>query len=178
MSDGSEDNESGMVQCPVTAEDFAAAWIGVGAAVDWVAMRGKEMPPEEYETRSDDAAEAFVSVLCGLPPDLAEAQVRGLAFDASGVASENGLQPVPAGIWPCVAATEEEFEVDGRDCLLVLTDEYDEWAAAIRGRSVSYRRLQARTSFILEHWPANTLQIEPVKRAKLNRPGFAGGSNF
>lgn len=166
MSDGTDANEAGMVKCLVTADDFVEAWIGVGAAMDWIALRGKGMSPKEYETRSDEAAEAFVSVLCGLPPDLAEAQVRGLTFDASGVAMENGLRPVPAGIWPCVAATEEEFEVDGRNYLLVLTDDHDEWAAAIRGRSVSYRRLQARTSFILEHWPANTLQIEPVKRAK------------
>ncbi|MBK8456418.1 MAG: hypothetical protein IPL47_04295 [Phyllobacteriaceae bacterium] len=61
----------------ISLADLDGAWIGVGAALEWIAMRGQAIPASEYDQRSDAAAEAFITTLADMMPEIAESLVRG-----------------------------------------------------------------------------------------------------
>jgi hypothetical protein len=138
-------------------------WIGIGLALEWIAMRGQPMLEQDYNNRDDEAATALVDFLADMPPEIAESVVRGTPEEYPG-----RLGPIPAGIWAQTAAKEPNH---GKlPYLLIGVDDYDENEGVIVGRRVSgYRRVQIRAQFIVEHWPETTLATAVAK----SRPAAA-----
>tara|TARA_R110002126_G_C10466129_1_gene500718 strand:+ start:1760 stop:2512 length:753 start_codon:yes stop_codon:yes gene_type:complete len=139
----------------ITRQDLQKNWIGLGAALDWIAQRGQPISEQMFSARDDDAAEKLVEVLADLPPAIAEALVRGAAED-----EEGPLLPIPSGIWWRTATSDAN---DANQLYRLIGTDYDcEWEGAIHGFRVSgYRRVQIRTDFILENWPEHERNIEP-----------------
>lgn len=168
MEDNSEGgpHENGPVVEPwVTREHLKKTWIGIGAALEWIALRGQPIPQELYRAREDEADEVFVATLADLPPEIAESVVRGVE---TGGADEL-LVPVKSGIWRQTATSDANDA--GQPFRLIATDEQKAWEGIIvrvSARSVQeggcpgYERLQIRSAFILEKWPEHTLDLEPV----------------
>ena len=69
-------------------------WIGLGAALEWIALRGQPMSLKLYHDRENEADQALVAALADLPNEIAESIVRGEAEKEPGV-----LGPIPSGIW-------------------------------------------------------------------------------
>jgi site-specific recombinase XerC len=90
-----------MVGALIKLADFDGYWIGIGAALDWIAMRGEAMPLALYFQCYDEGAEALVQLLCDMPDDEASRLVRGLDVNGGGL-----LGPVPSGIWPLTATSD------------------------------------------------------------------------
>jgi hypothetical protein len=88
-----------LLQPTATRKHLDSVWIGIGLALDWIAMRGQPMPEQDYNARHDEAASALVDLLANMPPAIAEAVVRGAA---EGHLEE--LKPIPSGIWRQTAA--------------------------------------------------------------------------
>lgn len=161
------DNDA--MQPYITFADLEDSWIGIGAAIDWIAMRGKPMTLKEYYKREDESAEALVEILSSIPPLQAEANVRGL--------DESNLGPlisIPSGIWPQTATSDSNDS--GKLYRLIGTDDHHEWDGAILSPHASgYRRVQIRSDFIRDNWPenSNVLTAPPtrhvVSQAKLRR---------
>lgn len=157
-----------IVQPTIVLDDLRRNWIGFGAAIEWIAMRGQPLSLQSYWARDDDAAEALVSELADLPPPIAESLVRGVAEDESGP-----LVPIPSGIWRLTATSDANDEE--QPYRLIGTDDFCEQDGSIRGLHVSgYRRIQIRTDFIRDNWPENTDHIVPsptkrVAQAQLRR---------
>lgn len=149
-----------IVQPDIKPEQLEAHWIGLGAAIEWIAMRGQPLSLKSYWARDDDAAEALVSELADLPPPIAESLVRGVAEDASGP-----LVPIPSGIWRLTATSDANDE--DQPYRLLGIDNYCEHDGSILGVHVSgYRRVQIRTDFIRDKWPdhKNDIAPSPAKR--------------
>ncbi|MCQ2005702.1 hypothetical protein [Rhizobium sp. NRK18] len=153
----------------VTREDLDKTWIGLGAALEWIALRGQPIPRELYRGREEEADEALVATLADLPSEIAEAIVRGEPEE-----DRRRLVPVPSGIWRQTATSD--FNDSGQPYRLIGTDDDDPWEGAILGVQVGgYRRIQIRSSFILENWSEHELDIETlpissaVARAKVRR---------
>ena len=139
----------------IMRQDLQKNWIGLGAALDWIALRGQPISEQLFSARDDEAAEKLVEVLADLPPAIAEALVRGAAED-----DEGPLVPIPSGIW-WRTATSDANDANQRYRLIGADDDC-EWEGAIHGFRVSgYRRVQIRADFILENWPEHERNIEP-----------------
>jgi hypothetical protein len=154
-----------VLQPLITREHFKKRWIGLGAAIDWIATRGLPISEQLYRAREDSAAEALVAVLADKPTEIAEAVVRGAAEGETGP-----LVSIPSGIWPQTATSDANDA--GQPYRLIGTDDYCEWDGAILAvpnsdRRISddsilgYRRVQIRTDFILKNWPEHKKGIEP-----------------
>ena len=136
-----------IVQPLITLVNLDKFWIGVGAAIEWISMRGKPMTLEQYYKREDEAALALVTTLADMPAEQAEANVRGADESKPGP-----LIPIPSGIWPQTATSDSNDS--GQLYRLIGTDDHDEWDAAILSVQLSgYRKIQVRSDFIKENWP-------------------------
>lgn len=149
-----------MLSAHIARADLEGAWIGAGAALEWIAMRGQEIPESNYGERYDNAAEALVSALTDMPPEIAESLVRGQSVSEP----DSPLDAVPAGIWPLTAC--REGHENGKPYFLIGVDGTEEWEGAILGLDRGYRRVQVRTSFLLEYWPPDHPAIEPKRKRK------------
>ncbi|MBV2185926.1 MAG: hypothetical protein KUL88_15450 [Rhizobium sp.] len=153
--------DQNIVQPTVTRLDLDRIWIGLGAAIEWIELRGMPMPVGRYVALKDAAAAALVAVLADLPSDIAESLVRGADEDAPGP-----LVSIPSGIWRQTATADARFEV--RLYLLVGTDDDDERDGAILAPHLpGFRRVQIRADFILDNWPEHVKgpQTRPIKAA-------------
>lgn len=152
--DGTRQPVDGEVVHPsVTRLDLDTAWIGLGAAIDWIAMRGQSMSIAQYRLREDEAVERLVALLSGMPSEIAEAQARGAREGEPGP-----LVSIPSGIWRQTATSDANDA--GRVYRLIATDDDDEWEGAILSRHVlGYRRVQVRADFIRDNWPVHTPEI-------------------
>lgn len=83
--------DQNIAQSTITRGDLDRNWIGLGAAVEWIELRGMPMPVERHHELEDEAA--LVTVLADLPSDLAESLVRGVREEEPGP-----LVPIPSGI--------------------------------------------------------------------------------
>lgn len=153
----------------VKREDLNKTWIGLGVALEWIARRGQPMSLKSYRYHENEADEALVATLADLPSEIAESIVRGEAEE-----DRRRLVPIPSGIWRQTATSDAND--DNQPYRLLGTDDDDEWEGAILGAHVSgYRRIQIRSSFILENWPKHEVGIEmlpispAVARAKVRR---------
>ncbi|MBV2145051.1 hypothetical protein KUG47_16265 [Falsochrobactrum sp. TDYN1] len=136
-----------IVQPLITLVDLDKFWIGVGAAIEWIAMRGKSMTLEQYYKREDEAALALVTTLADMPAEQAEANVRGVDESKPGP-----LIPIPSGIWPQTATSDSNDS--GQLYRLIGTDDHNEWDAAILSIQLSgYCKIQVRSDFIKDNWP-------------------------
>jgi|GEM_PF-1668293 len=157
------------VKPSVTREDLNKTWIGLGAALEWIALRGQPMSRRSYSDRENEADEALVATLADLPSQIAESIVRGEPEE-----DRRRLVPIPSGIWRQTATSDANDA--GQPYRLIGTDDDEPEEAAILGVQVGgYRRIQIRSSFILENWPEHELGIETlpispaVARAKVRR---------
>ncbi|MFD2653010.1 hypothetical protein [Brucella rhizosphaerae] len=136
-----------IVQPLITLVDLNKFWIGVGVAIEWIAMRGKPMTLDQYYKREDEAALALVTILADMPAEQAEAYVRGADESKPGP-----LIPIPSGIWPQTATSDSNDS--GQLYRLIGTDDHDEWDGAILSAQLSgYRKIQVRSDFIKDNWP-------------------------
>ena len=136
-----------IVQPHITPAYVKKGWIGVGAAIDWIAMRGKPLTVELYRQREDEAAEALVATLADMTQIDAERTVRGEDQSTPGL-----LTSIPSGIWPQTATSDSNDS--GKPYRLIGLDEYDEWGGAILGPQVpGYHRVLVHTDFIRAFWP-------------------------
>jgi len=60
----------------VKREHLNKTWIGIGTALEWIALRGQAIFLELYYARENEADEALVSTLTDLPLEIAESIVR------------------------------------------------------------------------------------------------------
>lgn len=97
----SESSAEDTVQPPVTREDLEPAWIGLGAAIEWIAMRGQPMSQDMYFDQYDKAAAALVKKLGDTETPIAESLVRGAIEDKDGP-----LVAIPAGNWRQTATSD------------------------------------------------------------------------
>lgn len=131
----------------ITLADLKRGWIGIGAAIEWIVMRGEPLTVELYRKREDEAYEALVTTLADMPQNDAKLAVRG-----EDERNPGPLNSIPGGIWPQTATSDSNDS--GKPYLLIGMDEYDEWGGALLGPQVSgYHRVQVRADFIREHWP-------------------------
>nr|WP_272212709.1 hypothetical protein [Marinicella sp. W31]MDC2878619.1 hypothetical protein [Marinicella sp. W31] len=159
---GSRANDAD-VKPSVTREDLNKTWIGLGAALEWIALRGQPIPRESYRDREDEADEAFVARLVDLPSKVADSIVRGVPEEDT-----RKQVSIPSGIWR-QTATSDVNDAD-RPYRLIGTDDDDQWEGAILGVQVAgYRRVQVRSAFILENWPEHTLEIETDRKRAVSR---------
>lgn len=123
-----------------------SAWIGIGAAIEWIAMRGKPLTLELYRKQEDEADAALVATFANMSQN-GKSVVMG--EDQS---NPGELKPIPVGIWLQTATSD--FDESGKPYRLIGMDEYSEWGGAILGpQVVGYHRIQVETNFIREHWP-------------------------
>lgn len=152
-----------LLQPTATKKHLDSVWIGIGLALDWIAMRDQPMPAQDYNARHDEAASALVDLLADMPADIVESCVRGVVEGYPGL-----LVPIPSGIWRQTAATQSNE--DHRPYWLVGVGDDDEDEGVISGPQVrGYRKVQIRADFIADNWPETTLAIVPVK----SRPAVA-----
>lgn len=145
----------------ITLADLKNFWIGLGAALEWIAVRGQEIPESEYGERYDNAAEALVSALADMPPEIAESLVRGHPASEP----DSPLGAVPAGIWSQTDGRERSTkDKPEKPYFLVGVDDAEEWEGAVWGLNGGYRRLQVRSSFLLDYWPPDHPTTEPKKQ--------------
>lgn len=137
-------------------------WIGFGAAVEWIACRGRNMPEHEYKKRLAEATETLVDRLCQLDPYSCEAIVEGIPTQEP----DNKYGSVDHGVWPNVELNDAEYSLD--DYYLALVDEKDEWGGSVENRSGGWTRLRIRTYFVRENWKAGSLELDPAKQPDPN----------
>lgn len=156
-------NQDETVQPRIQWSDLGGHWIGLGAALDWIAMRGQPLSAVEYRKRENEADAALVSLLADMPTELAETMVRGNREN-----EEGPLVPVPGGIW---RQTATSFAYSPRrPYILIGTDDDDERDGAILGERVQgYVRIQIRADFIRDNWPEHTTET----RSRSARPAIA-----
>ncbi|PSH63757.1 hypothetical protein CU102_23140 [Phyllobacterium brassicacearum] len=134
------------------------AWIGFGAAVDWIALRGQSVAEGEYGDRLDDAVAVLITEIQNLDPASCEVVVEGVELlDVKGPHVS-----VLHGCWSGVRFREADFELGAFN--LVLVDDDDEWGGSLDGRSDGYTKLRIRTHFILDRWQLGTLEVDPDKQ--------------
>lgn len=158
-----------IVQPHVTLADLQESdWIGIGAAIEWIAMRGKPMTLELYRQREDEADAALVATFANM---LQNGKSVVMGEDQS---NPGELKPIPIGIWLQTATSD--FDESGKPYRLIGMDEYSEWGGAIVSLQVpGYRRVQVRTGFIQKHWPEHGEKMAApsarnvVSRAQLRR---------
>jgi len=160
----SQTSTDAYVQPLVKRAHLNGYWIGLAAALEWIALRGQPISLESYLDREDAADEMLVSTLADQPPAIAESVVRGAEAGAADI-----LVPVSSGIWRQTATSDaKDADLSYR---LIGTDDHDEWEGAIIrtsqqalqvGECPGYERMQIQSAFILEKWPEHTLDIEPV----------------
>lgn len=162
-------NQDEIVQPGIHRSDLDGVWIGIGAALEWIAMRGQPMTLSEYGIRECEASETLISKLADMPPHIAESLVRGARQDEPGP-----LVPIPSGIWK-QTGTNDWYQT-GKTYQLIGLDRSDEHGGSIHGRRVAgYTQIQIRADFIRDHWPEHTqaiklVSIQPViARAELRR---------
>lgn len=144
---GAQTPDCEIVQPHITSAYVEKGWIGIGAAIDWIAMRGKPLTLELYRQREDEAAEALVTTLADMLPDEAQKYVRGVDESSQGPSTS-----IPSGIWPQTATSDSNDS--GKPYRLIGVDEFDEWGGAILGPQVSgYHKVEVHTNFIRKHWP-------------------------
>lgn len=155
--DNRRKNQDGLVVAPhVTILDLGSTWIGLGAALDWITMRGQSLDLAQYRKREEQAYKELVVALGDLPTQIAEDLVRGEKEDVSGP-----LVPLPAGIWRQTAISDADDA--GKHYRLIGTDDDDEWDGAVLGIHVpGYRRVQIRSSFVRDNWPEHRVETNPV----------------
>lgn len=148
----------------VKREHLEKNWIGLAAALEWIALRGHPISRELYRDREDTADDMLISTLADLPCAIAEYVVQGVEAGA-----DNVLVPVNSGIWRQTATSDANDT--GQPFRLIAIDEQNEWEGMIvrvnqralqDGECPGYERVQIQTAFILEKWPEHTLDIEPV----------------
>lgn len=144
------------VKPSVTREDLNKTWIGLGAALEWIALRGQPMSLKSYRGRESEADEALVATLADLPSKIVESVVRGEPEE-----DRRRLVPIPSGIWRQTATSDSNDS--GQPYRLIGTDDDDPWEGAILGVGIAgYRRIQIRSAFILENWPEYKLNLDSV----------------
>ncbi|MCY0151666.1 hypothetical protein OEG86_04780 [Hoeflea alexandrii] len=89
------------VKPSVTREDLTKTWIGLGAALEWIALRGQPTSLKLYRNRENEADEVLVTTLADLRPAFAESIVRGAE-----AGSDDVLVPVISGIWRQTATSD------------------------------------------------------------------------
>ncbi len=154
------------------------SWIGFGAAVDWIALRGQSVAEGEYGARLDHAVAALIGEIQRLDPASCEAVVEGVELlDVQGPHVS-----VLHGCWPGVRFRAADFALGAFN--LVLVDDDDEWGGSLDGRSDGFTKLRIRTRFILDRWQLGTLEVDPDKQvvakglqkisksARYSEPGF------
>lgn len=154
-----------VVEPLVKREHLNRTWIGLGAALEWIALRGQPIALKLYHDRQDAADEALAALLSDLPSAVAESVVRGAEAGAVGI-----LVPVSSGIWRQTATSDaNDADLPFR---LIGTDDHDEWEGAIlrtsqqklqEGECPGYERVQIQSAFVLENWPENTFDIKPAR---------------
>lgn len=160
-SEGDPHATEELVQPHILRIHLEGTWIGLGAAIEWIALRGQPVLLHLYSRLEDEAAEQLVGILADLPPELAEANVRGVPENGEGL-----LVPVPSGIWRQTATSDENDQ--GQPFRLIGTDDHDEWAGQIVGLHASgFVRIEIRTHFILDNWRENERgpKPRPARRA-------------
>jgi hypothetical protein len=146
-----------LVQPKATRKHLNRGWIGIGLALDWIAMRGQPMPVQDFYARHDEAASALVDLLADMPPEIAESLVQGVPDEDQGKS-----EPIPSGIWRQTAANV--YNEASRPYRLIGVDDDDENEGAIlRPHLSGYRKVQIRAYFIADSWPETTLAIVAVK---------------
>ncbi len=149
-------NQDEIVQPGIHRSDLDGVWIGIGAALEWIAMRGQPMTLSEYGIRESEASETLISTLADMPPHIAESLVRGARQDQPGP-----LVPIPSGIWK-QTGTNDWYQT-GKTYQLIALDSDDEYGGSIHGRHVAgYTQIQIRADLILDHWPEHTQAIKLV----------------
>jgi hypothetical protein len=149
----------------IIREDLKKFWIGLGVAIDWIAMRGQPMSARLYSERVDKALEALVEALADMRPEIAKALVQGVEKGKPGLSV-----PVDSGIWGQTATSDANDA--GQSYRLCWTDYNREWDGMIlavcdSSRRVSdypvlgYSRVQIQADFILKNWPEFKTDIEP-----------------
>jgi len=160
----SQTSTDAYVQPLVKRAHLNGYWIGLAAALEWIALRGQPIALESYREREDAADEMLVSTLADQPPAIAEFVVRGVKAGAADL-----LVPVSSGIWRQTATSDSNDA--SQPFRLIATDEQDEWEGTIirvsqhtllEDECPGYERMQIQSAFILEKWPEHTLDIEPV----------------
>jgi hypothetical protein len=152
----SESSTEAEVQPSIKREHLNGSWVGLGAALDWITLRGQPISRGLYHDREDKADAALVATLADLPSEIGESVVRGEPEEAPGK-----LVTIPSGIWRRTATSDANDA--GQPYRMIGTDDDDSWEGAILGVHVAgYRRIQIRSAFILEKWPEHTLDLEPV----------------
>ena len=130
----------------VRLEDLReSAWIGFGAAVEWMACRGRAMSVEVYDDKIDQAVRVLVDSLAKLGPSTCEALVEGIK-----ISNETAVyELLPHGLWPLVSVNDAEFDDFAHH--LSLVGGVDEWGGEITDRfGDGYTRLRIRSSYVLE----------------------------
>ena len=132
-------------------------WIGFGAAVEWICMRGKPMPLHQYESRLDEAAAILASELYKCGEVESEQTVKGVAND-----DPDGFQKsIPHFVWKNVVVHEDEYDLQRWN--LALVGRNDEWGAELIGPTRRYLDLQIKSGFILRRWRPATLELDPMR---------------
>lgn len=153
-----------VVNPSVMREDLNKTWIGLGAALEWIALRGQPMSLKSYRDRENEADEALVATLADLPSEIAESFVRGEPEE-----DRRKLVPIPSGIWRQTATSD--YNDSGQPYRLIGTDDDDPSEGAILGVGIAgYHRIQIRSAFVLENWRENELRIEPLPTPAVSRP--------
>lgn len=154
-----------VVESLVKREHLNRTWIGLGAALEWIALRGQPIALNLYRDREDKADAALVALLADLTSAVAESVVRGAETGADGI-----LVPVSSGIWRQTATCDaNDKDLPFR---LIGTDDHDEWEGTIirksqqvlqEGECPGYERAQIQSTFVLENRPEHTLDLQPVQ---------------
>jgi len=167
MNDKSEADpheQDPLVEPLVKREDLNKTWIGLGVALEWIALRGQPMSLKSYRDRENEADEALVATLADLPSQIAESIVRGEPEE-----DRRRLVPISSGIWRQTATSDTNDAA--QPYRLIGTDDDDPWEGAILGVNIpEYRRIQIRSAFILKNWRENELRIEPLPTPAVSRP--------
>lgn len=123
-SDADSHEQDPVVEPFVKREHLNRTWIGLGAALEWIALRGQPIALKSYRDRENEADEALVAMLANLPSAFAESVVRGEEAGAADI-----LVPVSSGIWRQTATSDtNDADLPFR---LIGTDDHDECEGAI-----------------------------------------------
>ncbi|WP_442577792.1 hypothetical protein ACSBOB_19770 [Mesorhizobium sp. ASY16-5R] len=131
-------------------------WLGVGAAVEWIAFRGDRVPAADHDKRIEEASKALLTTLQKRANDGGRAVVLGKKGDRT-----EKRQPIPDSVWwEEITLDIRLFDVGGRYYLSLVGDD-DEWGASVEGRDERWSDLAIDTQFVLVHWKPKTPESGP-----------------
>lgn len=130
-------------------------WLGLGEALEWIALRETTIAERDYAERDGSATHALIRVLSDTEPSIAERVIEGvLVNDGS---SEHG--GIPHGVWPQTVPAEE---YESGHFALSPIDDNSEYGGSLIGQLRTWTNLRIRSFFILDLWKAGILEIDPA----------------